>query len=66
MYAIKINEKGKILWEKTYGGKEDDIAYGVDKTDDGYIIVGKTQSFGKRRSDAYVVKIDKNGKILKK
>ena len=66
VYAIKINEKGKILWERSYGGKEDDVGYGVDKTEDGYIIVGKTKSFGKRRSDAYVLKVDKNGKLLKK
>ncbi len=65
VYAIKINEKGKILWSRTYGGKEDDFAYGVDKTEDGYIIVGKTESFGKRRSDAYIIKVDKNGKLLK-
>ncbi len=66
VYAIKINENGKTLWERIYGGKEDDIGYGVDKTEDGYIIVGKTESFGKRRSDAYVIKVDKNGKLLKK
>ncbi len=66
VYAVKINEEGKILWERVYGGEEDDIAYGVDKTEDGYIIVGKTESFGKRRSDAYIIKVDKNGKLLNK
>jgi len=48
--------------EKTFGGKENDVAKAVLKTNDGYLISGKSNSFAKRRYyDAYLIKIDKNG-----
>jgi hypothetical protein len=48
-------------FEKTFGGKENDIAKAVVKTDDGYLIAGKSNSFAKRRYfDAYLIKIDQN------
>ena len=51
--------------KKTYGGKSTDIAYGVSKSDDGFIVVGETQSYGNGRKDAYVIKVDKLGNLPK-
>ena len=54
-----------ITFDKTFGGKEDDVARSVVKTDDGYLIAGKTKSFTNDRDfDAYLIKIDKNGEKL--
>ncbi len=54
-----------ITFDKTFGGKEDDVAKSVVKTDDGYLIAGKTKSFTNDRDfDAYLIKIDKNGEKL--
>lgn len=63
-YLIKIDKQGKLLWEKQYGGENSDIAYGVAKSDDGYIIVGETESYNSERKDVYVIKTDKQGNIL--
>jgi ABC-type cobalt transport system substrate-binding protein len=48
---------------QTFGGAEDDWANAVVQTQDGgYLIVGKTESFGAGEADVYVLKLDKNGK----
>jgi len=60
-----IYAEGSIVFETVFGGEEDDVAKSVVKTDDGYLIAGKTKSFTDHRDfSAYVIKIDKNGKKL--
>ena len=61
-YLIKINPDGETLWSHTYGG-EDDENFGshIPTTDEGYVIVGSTESFEALRWDAYLVKIDEDG-----
>ncbi len=63
-YILRINEKGKLLWQKTYGGDKWDIFYSITKAENGYIAVGYTDSSGNGKTDFYVVKIDKNGKEI--
>ncbi len=63
VFIFKINEKGRILWQKTYGGRASDIAYSIAKTEDGYIVTGETESYGNGRKDLYLLKIDKRGNI---
>ena len=63
MYAVKIDNNGKVQWYAGYGGKDDDAANAVIETGDGYLFVGSTDSFGLSRDDVYVVKTDKNGKV---
>ena len=42
-YLIKTNILGEKLWEKTFGGENNDIVNDVKQTkDDGYVIVGAT------------------------
>lgn len=65
IYLMKTNEKGRVLWTKTYGGSDDDLAYSVKQTsDNGYIIVGYTQSFGSGSADIYLVKTNNEGNVL--
>jgi uncharacterized protein YpmB len=64
-WIIKLNEQGELLWDKTYGGKENDGAYSIVESEDGgYVICGYTWSKGNGRDDGWVFKIDKNGKLL--
>ena len=50
-------------FEQVFGGDEDDIAKAVISVDDGYLVAGKTNSWSKYRNyDAWLIKIDKNGK----
>ncbi len=54
-----------ILWTKTYGGSKDDIAFCVKRTPDGgYIVGGKTNSYGAGNNDFWLMKLDANGDSL--
>ena len=53
------------LWEKTYGGTGTDWGYSVRQTfDGGYVIAGRTYSFGAGNWDFYLIKTDVNGDTL--
>lgn len=64
-WVVKLDEKGNINWEKTYGGSSNDIPNSIIETmDKGFLISGRTQSFGAGGFDAWVIKIDSNGNRL--
>jgi len=51
-------------WARTYGGSEDDYAYSIQQTSDGgYIVAGKTSSFGAGSGDVLVLKLSSDGSI---
>jgi hypothetical protein len=53
------------LWTKTYGGIDDDRGYSVQQTiDGGYVIAGRTTSFGAGGIDVYLIKTDSLGDTL--
>ena len=61
-YLIKTDSLGDSLWTKTYGGTARDEGYSVQQTMDfGYIIAGRTQSFGAGNWDIYLIKTDSLG-----
>ncbi|MGQ9620457.1 MAG: hypothetical protein ACUVTX_05665, partial [Bacteroidales bacterium] len=56
---------GNIIWQKTYGGDNDDHANSITVApDDGYIIAGTTKSFGSGWRDILLFKIDNSGNIV--
>jgi len=62
IYLIKTNSNGDSVWSKTYGGAEADIGGDVRLTaDGGYIIAGKTYSYGAGEGDVYLIKTDGSG-----
>ena len=64
VYVVKIDENGKLNWQKTYGGSGFDAGYCIEQTTDGgFIIVGESNSFVSGPVDVYVVKIDANGNL---
>ena len=64
-YLLKTDADGKLAWEKTYGGPDDDQMRKVLPTaDGGYLLVGYSNSFGAGWSDIYVVKTDADGAEL--
>jgi len=64
VYLIKIDANGDLLWAKTYGGGDHDVGYAVQQTTDGYIIAGRTNSFGAGSFDLYLIRTDTNGDTL--
>jgi len=65
IYLIKTDSLGDTLWTKTYGEVEEDWGYSVQQTSDqGYIITGRTESFGAGSYDVYIVRTDSLGEML--
>lgn len=60
-YLIKVDSKGNMKWNQTYGGSSDDKGYSVQQTSDGgYILVGDT--FSKETGYlAYLIKTNSQG-----
>ncbi len=64
IFLIKTDANGNLQWAKTYGGTNTDLAYHVQQTSDGgYIVAGKTGSFGLGSDDIILIKTDANGNI---
>jgi hypothetical protein len=65
IWIIKIDSKGNKLWDKTFGGIDDDSAYLLIQTDDGgYAAAGYTFSFGAGKADFWLIKLDSRGNKL--
>ena len=65
LWVLKLDTGGNIVWQKTYGGANDDAAYSVQPTaDSGYVVAGRTSSFGAGSGDAWVLKLDAGGNIV--
>ena len=63
-WVIKLNNKGDMVWNKTFGGYGSDIARSIIQTEDrGYVIIGETQSRGAGGQDAWIIKLDEQGNM---
>lgn len=69
-WVIKLDDKGKVQWQKCLGGKGYDVANSIRQTSDGgYIAAGYTNSNNgdvkgiHGEFDGWVVKLDDKGKI---
>lgn len=66
IYLIKVDAKGKLIWEKTYGGKGDDYGWDMEEVDGGknYLIVGFSDSYGQGDTDIVLLKVSGAGEML--
>jgi len=66
IHAIKIDDTGNIIWEKTYGGLLDDTPQKIiELSNSEFCIAATTESFGAGSRDIYMVWIDQNGNLLR-
>jgi hypothetical protein len=69
-YVVSMSPKGKILWQKSYGGyMDDDLTKIVPTTDGGFLMTGSTKSLdgdvkaNHGENDIWLVKINHEGTI---
>jgi uncharacterized delta-60 repeat protein len=64
LLVLKLTSDGSIAWQKTYGGSADEFGTSIQQTSDGgYIVGGRTNSFGAGGYDLLVLKLTSDGSI---
>lgn len=59
---VKVDSEGNVEWAKVMGGDHEDVAYKIVKTpDNGYLLGGITNSFGKGQNDVLLLKLNQQG-----
>ncbi len=55
IWILRLSPAGEIEWQKAYGGSEDEEANSFQQTSDGgYIVAGRTESFGAGENDFWI------------
>jgi hypothetical protein len=64
--VMKINSSGALQWVRWFGDTiYQDHAYSVKRTSDGgYIVVGRTGSYGSGNADIFLMKLDGSGNVV--
>ena len=60
-WAVKVDKQGNEMWSKNYGGKDEDILNDILATEDGYLLVGYTLSYGGKNAGFWLLSIDEYG-----
>ena len=64
-YFIRTDPDGDTLWTRKYGGIDYDYGYSaVEAPGGGFIIAGRTSSYGRGWRSAYFIRTDANGDTL--
>ncbi|NOX48032.1 MAG: T9SS type A sorting domain-containing protein [Chlorobi bacterium] len=65
VWLIKTNANGDSLWSNTFGGAYNEFGNSVIQTaDNGYVVIGSTDSYGSGNSDFWMIKTNSAGDSL--
>ena len=63
-WVLKLFSNGDVDWQKTYGGNAGEGARSIQQTEDGgYILTGRTESFGAGSGDIWILKLSPTGDV---
>lgn len=62
IFIAKMDNTGNVMWCNLYGGSGNDQALSMERTSDGFVVAGATNSFS-GTFDPFVVKMDNSGNI---
>jgi len=62
--VLKIDKNGLLEWKYSVGGNGSESVYSVKQTsDNGFVLVGHSSSYGTTKYGLLIVKLDKNGNL---
>jgi len=65
VWILKLDVNGNKIWDKTFGGVQNDYASSITESRDGtYVVAGWTNSFGAGNWDILTIKVDSNANII--
>ncbi len=64
-WLLKLSRDGFLQWNKTYGGKGDDLALDLVQNEKGYLLAGASNSHlrGARTMESYLVQVSPGGEL---
>jgi hypothetical protein len=60
-FVMKLDGGLNILWARTYGGSAEELLRAILVTEDGYVLTGRTESFGEGGSDIWLLGLSGDG-----
>jgi hypothetical protein len=62
VYLARTDGNGNLIWNRTYGGTDDDYGLSVAQhTDGGFVVAGHTNSFGAGNTDVFLIRVNSVG-----
>ncbi len=58
MFAVLTDLNGTVIRDGRWGGQDDDIAHACLADDNGFLMVGATESYGSGLEDIFIVRVD--------
>jgi hypothetical protein len=64
IWLLKLDASGNVVWRKSYTGSGLDEAQSLQKTSDGgFMVLGRTISYGAGNYDGWFLKLDSDGEV---